>query len=132
VTFWAKPSEMVRNELLSLKAESNGSEFVFVSVRTGRALGWIKRAFVSACKDAEIENLHFHDLRHTSSTRLADNGVDPFTIAQILGHSDLRMTARYTHATDHSLRRAVEELAEYSQSEKDCHKIVTNEKRKAG
>jgi integrase len=124
-------NEPVRNELLNLKAESNGSEFVFVSVRTGRALGWIKRAFATACREAGIENLHFHDLRHTTSTRLADNGVDPFTIAQILGHSDLRMTARYTHATDHSLKRAVEGLVEYNQPERDCHKIVTNEKRKA-
>ena len=112
-------SELVRSELLNLKAESKHSEFIFVSVRTGRALGWIKRGFVSACKDAGIENLHFHDLRHTASTRLADDGVDPLTIAQILGHSDLRMTARYTHATDHSLRRAVEGLAEYSQAEKE-------------
>lgn len=114
-------NDVVRNELLDLKAESGGSEFVFVSVRTGKALGWIKRAFSTACVEAGIENLHFHDLRHTTGTRLGADGVDPFTIAQILGHSDLRMTARYTHATDHNIRKAVEGLAKYSQSGKDCH-----------
>lgn len=39
---------------------------------------------------------------------MADAGADPFTLAAILGHSDIRMTARYTHATDEAKRRAVE------------------------
>ena len=39
---------------------------------------------------------------------MADAGADPFTLAAILGHSDIRMTARYTHATDQAKRRAVE------------------------
>jgi hypothetical protein len=41
---------------------------------------------------------------------MADAGADPFTLAAILGHSDIRMTARYTHATDEAKRRAVEKL----------------------
>ena len=53
---------------------------------------------------------HFHDLRHTAATRMADAGTDAFTLAKILGHSDIRMTARYTHATDLAIRRAVENL----------------------
>jgi len=41
---------------------------------------------------------------------MADAGADPFTLAAILGHSDIRMTARYTHATDEAKRRAVDRL----------------------
>jgi hypothetical protein len=41
------------------------------------------------------------------------------------------MTARYTHATEQNRRRAVENLTNYGQSEKDCHKIVTMTKKKA-
>src|SRR5712664_2267696 len=48
--------------------------------------------------------------RHTAATRMADAGADPFTLAAILGHSDIRMTARYTHATDEAKRRAVDKL----------------------
>ncbi len=48
--------------------------------------------------------------RHTAATRMADVGADPFTLAAILCHSDIRMTARYTHATDEAKRRAVEKL----------------------
>lgn len=50
------------------------------------------------------------DLRHTAATRMADAGADPFTLAAILGHSDIRMAARYTHATDEAKRRAVDRL----------------------
>lgn len=86
-----------------------------------------KKAFAGACKDAEIQNLRFHDLRHTAATRLVDGGVDAFTIAAILGHST-QMSARYTHATDKRKRRAVEAIERLPT--KPGHKSVT--KRKLG
>ena len=53
----------------------------------------------------------FHDRRHTAATRMADGGADAFALAEIFGWSDVRMAPRYTHATDESKRRAVENLA---------------------
>jgi integrase len=41
---------------------------------------------------------------------MADAGADAFTMAKILGHSDIRITHRYTHATDTAIRRAVANL----------------------
>ena len=70
----------------------------------------VGRQFERAVKTAKIVDFHFHDLRHSAATRMADAGADPFTLAAILGHSDIRMTARYTHATDEAKRRAVEKL----------------------
>ena len=71
----------------------------------------VGRLFERAVKKARIVDFHFHYLRHAAATRMADAGADPFTLAAILGHSDIRMTARYTHATDkerrhHSKHRA--------------------------
>jgi integrase len=40
-----------------------------------------------------------YDLRHTFATRLAQAGVDAFTIAAILGHSSTRVLNRYIHPT---------------------------------
>ncbi|MFN0122083.1 MAG: tyrosine-type recombinase/integrase, partial [Blastocatellia bacterium] len=78
---------------------------------------------------AKITNFRFHDLRHTAGTRLADAGVDAFTIKEILGHGSIQTSARYVHAPDEGKKRAVESLAGYA--EKNCHKIVTNEKEQA-
>lgn len=86
------------------------AEFVFPSPKTGGRLDNIKRSFRRAVEAAGISDFRFHDLRHTAATRMADAGADAFTLASILGHSDIRMTARYTHSTDSALRRAVENL----------------------
>lgn len=72
---------------------------------------WIKVAWAAALTDAKIEDFRFHDLRHTAATRLGDAGADAFTIAAILGHSTIQMSARYTHATDGRKRRAVERMS---------------------
>jgi len=87
------------------------SEYVFPSPKKEtRRVNDVGRQFERAVKKAKIVDFHFHDLRHTAATRMADAGADPFTLAAILGHSDIRMTARYTHATDEAKRRAVDRL----------------------
>ena len=70
----------------------------------------ISEDWVIVKKKLGFEDITFHDLRHTFATRLADAGIDPFTIAEILGHSDLKMTKRYTHSLEINKRRAVEAL----------------------
>ena len=54
-------------------------------------------AFIRACKAAGIEDFSLHDLRHTFASQLRINGADLHTVGQLLGHKDLRMTARYSH-----------------------------------
>ena len=99
-----------------LESLNRSNEHVFPSPKTGRALIDVKRQFDRAKVLAGIADFRFHDLRHTAATRMADNGADVFTIAAILGHSDIRMTSRYTHATDRARRAAVESLAGESKS----------------
>ena len=85
-----------------------------------------RRVFRKAIEDAGIEDFRFHDLRHTAATRMADAGADAFTLAKILGHSNIQMTARYTHATDSALKRAVEKL---DASVQFSDQLVTKRKR---
>ena len=68
----------------------------------------IMNGFVSACKDAKIQNFRFHDLRHTFATRLADHGVSQAAIREMLGQTSLRMSQRYTHAVIETMQAAVE------------------------
>nr|WP_281261857.1 tyrosine-type recombinase/integrase [Devosia indica] len=62
---------------------------VIMSTKTGRA--WQKRYFAEqwdeASKAAGITDLHFHDLRGTAVTMLAEAGCSVPEIASITGHS---------------------------------------------
>lgn len=64
------------------------------------------RAFAQACEDAEIKDLHFHDLRHEFTSRLDEQGTRHSVIMQITGHSSGEMLKRYTHATKADMQAA--------------------------
>jgi integrase len=53
--------------------------------------------FVDACKRAGIENLHFHDLRHTATSRLSEKLPNVIELAAVTGHQTLQMLKRYYH-----------------------------------
>ncbi len=61
-------------------------------------------------KHPDFPAITLHDLRHTAGTHLLEAGADIRTVADILGHADIRMTARYTHPSDSHKREAVERI----------------------
>ena len=105
-------SSEVRSELLEQRKASK-SDYVFAGNKPGRPLVEIKRTFRGACDDAGLKDFRFHDLRHTFATRLGDNGCNVTTIAALMGHSNIQMSARYTHAGDDAKRHAVESVSQW-------------------
>ncbi|MGH7808120.1 MAG: tyrosine-type recombinase/integrase, partial [Thermodesulfobacteriota bacterium] len=91
--------------------KSGGSEYVFLSSEGTPYLRQdsLNRAYEGACKRANIQGLRFHDLRHTSATRMIENGASIVAVSKILGHADLKTTMRYSHP-ENSLKEAVELL----------------------
>jgi integrase len=67
----------------------------------------VGRAFRNVTKKAKIADFHFHDLRHTFATRLAQAGKDLYKVQKLLGHKTAAMTQRYAHHYPESLRDAV-------------------------
>lgn len=57
----------------------------------------ISAAFTRACRFLEIEDLHFHDLRHDGVSRLFEMGWDIPKVASVSGHRDWNSMRRYTH-----------------------------------
>ncbi len=64
-----------------------------------------------ALKEAGLSTaFRVHDLRHTFGTRLAEKGVDPRSIMELMGHSNVSMTMRYLHTNASRLMDAVGRL----------------------
>jgi integrase len=70
----------------------------------------VSLAFLRACRSVNILDFRFHDLRHTAASWMRMKGADIHTVAQILGHKDLRMAARYQHLSPAFLSDAVKLL----------------------
>ncbi len=103
-------------EILKVKMKTRhiSSDLVFPSGAGTKIIRQrLVRAFSKAVKDAELVDFHFHDLRHTFATRLAQAGVDLYKIAKLLGHNDVSTTQRYAHHCPESLRSSVDILQNY-------------------
>ena len=119
----------VRAILLELCKGKSGDDYVFSGPKTGKRLMAVKTGYKRALRLAWIEGLTWHDVRATFGTVLGEAGYDAFTIAQLMGHSDVRMTARYVRATERNKRTAVEAVRLESQAAR--HKGVTAEEQPA-
>ena len=62
-------------------------------------------AFEKAVRRAGIEDLRFHDLRHTAITRLAQRLPNVIELAAVTGHRSLKMLQRYYHPSASELAR---------------------------
>ncbi len=63
------------------------------------------------CERAEIRYIRLHDLRHTSASLLIAQGVHAKIIAELLGHSDIRITMdTYGHALRSADQSAADKL----------------------
>ncbi|WP_131111345.1 integrase [Sulfuricystis thermophila] len=67
----------------------------------------LKFAWISACKRAGIDDLHFHDLRHEATSRLAEKLPNVVELSAVTGHKDLRMLKRYYHPRAEDLARKI-------------------------
>ena len=108
------------------KVKSIKTNLVFYTeVHTMYSLTNVDRAFRITTEKAKIENLKFHDLRHTFATRLVQLGKDLYKVQRLLGHKTPAMTQRYAHHYPESLRDAVEVLDKLvtNQSQLEGHEI---------
>jgi integrase len=94
-----------------MKVRSIKEDFVFADPQGQKinihSLRW---AFEEVIKKVEIEDFRFHDLRHTFASRLAQSGVDPYTIQRLMGHKTFTTTQRYAHHYSESLRKGITAL----------------------
>lgn len=107
-----KPRQIPINERLSevlrevRKRNQLKSPYVF-GRNDGQRFGDIKESFNSACRKAGIEDFRFHDLRPTFASHLVMKGVSLKAVQELLGHTTIQMTMRYSHLSQGHLEKAV-------------------------
>jgi integrase len=77
----------------------------------------IRKPFAAAMRKAKIkqgraEGIVFHDLRHFAAYELVRH-ANIVAAAKILGHSDVKMTMRYCHATDADMREGIQGVSDW-------------------
>jgi integrase len=121
---WRKPSshtKQKREHIIPLSApalllvqqlhkENGSSEFLFPGP-TGQPITTIKTFWRSVTRQAGLEGVRVHDLRHSFASVLASGGASLVLIGQLLGHTQAATTARYSHLVDSVQREAVERAA---------------------
>jgi integrase len=83
-------------EILSRRNQSRRSKYVFTN-QDGGPRGYSAGGITNAFKRAGLRDFRIHDLRHTCASRLIQNGLSLYEVANVLGHLDIQTTQRYAH-----------------------------------
>ncbi len=73
----------------------------------------LHRTFKTILRGAGLPDIRYHDLRHTAASLLLAQGVDPRTIMETLGHSQIGLTLNtYAHVVPALQRKAAAKMDE--------------------
>jgi integrase len=82
--------------------------YVFTSGDGKEPLESVRRVWDAVRFEAKLEDVRFHDLRHSFASSLAEQGESLLLIGSLLGHKDASTTQRYAHLVDDRRRVAAD------------------------
>jgi len=115
----AEVKEKLKKAIELLKKEHKkhpDNPYMFPSPKTGEMYhpDSVVNLHKKILKDAGLEHIRFHDLRHTFATLALQNGVDVKTVSSMLGHFSAGFTlTTYAHATNKMQEEAVQKMGSF-------------------
>jgi integrase len=84
------------------------AELIFPNPDTDKAYASIYGSWNTARTRAGLADVRMHDLRHSFASFLVNAGCSLYEVQRILGHSQIKVTQRYSHLSQESLLRAAD------------------------
>lgn len=114
----AEASNLLRNQLefvkkIKMKYSSvfNVNDFIFINPKTGNPYHVkVLNDNMNAVKDHCGIKSFPHMLRHIFATNASLAGVDGTMLRNYMGHTDVKMTDHYTHATEEGARQVMQKV----------------------
>ena len=94
------------------------SQEVFYKINSSTPSGQyhkLHRMWERSWREAGIEKIRWHDLRHTFASRMVMAGVNILTVQKLLRHADVKMTMLYAHLAPAYLQEGVNALINWSE-----------------
>ena len=89
----------------------SGSAYVFPSPsKPGEPISGDLKLWRLVRREAEVEDVRLHDLRHTFATHAVLQGIPLPVVSRLLGHKRPSMTMRYAHVGDRQIEAAAERV----------------------
>ena len=98
-------------EVLAALPRRVGNPYVILGDKPDGYYNDLQKPWRKIRAKAGLEDVRLHDLRHTYASVAVMNGIDPFTLKEIMGHKNLSTTLRYAHLSDEVVQRAAGQIA---------------------
>lgn len=87
----------------------------------------LRLRLAKVCKRAGLRHIGWHTLRHTFASTLVANSTPLPVVQNLMGHSTITMTMRYTHLAPSIMRAAIDQLASKQAVGRSFGQLVGNQ-----